>query len=160
MPRVGDLSTCFLLSEGWAFRVQVNSFQLMGKPGWQLPISVADWLGLERGERRELPANLDDLQHTLTISLEDQGCRGSEIGEPLRRVGAREGDMAFIVLRPTSYSIIVRKAEELRDADAVARMLWLAGLDPTSPEIREHAWQVLARVMGGEAGGLAAVRAR
>src|SRR4051812_30693666 len=110
---IGDLSTCFLLQDGWAFRLKVNRFQLKGKPGWQMPLSVADALSLDVGSRIELPCSNDSIRHHLWIEARPDACIGGDIGIPLRQIGCHEDDLAFFVFRHDSYAVIPRHRHEL-----------------------------------------------
>src|SRR4051812_16129418 len=107
---IGDLSTCFLLDDGWAFRLKINRFQLAGKPGWQMPVSIASAVGLEVGEWRSLPCT-DGSDHVLSLEHRGTALVGGAIDPPLRQLGGCEGDLAFIVLRGDAYSVVLRRRE-------------------------------------------------
>ena len=146
---IGDLSTCFLLEDGWAFRVKVNRFQLKGKPGWQMPVSVGEALALDHGQRVALRCSNEGIDHTLVLERRADALVGSEIDLALRRLSCQENDLAFFAFRPDCYRVVVRHQHEHDPQDPLGSLLWHCGLDPHDDEIRARPWQRLARAIGG-----------
>jgi hypothetical protein len=146
---IGDLSTCFRLDDGWAFRLKVNGFHLKGTPGWRMPVSVGEALGLETGEQLDLPCLIDGVDHALTVERRADTCAGGEIDVPLSAVGAEEGDLAFIELRHDGYSVTLSRRANLDDPDPLVALLWNCGLRGDDPAVRADPWPRLARALGG-----------
>jgi hypothetical protein len=157
---IGDLKTCFLLEEGWAFRLNVNRFQLKGRAGWRMPLSLAESLGLADGETRPLkPMNLE-LINEVSLTRRSGALIGGPIDVPLHRVGAIDGDYAFFCIRGDRYDFVLRARREVQDADALGTLLWSCGLDQRDEALRHSPWRHLARSLGGESRGREEVRRR
>jgi len=157
---IGDLKTCFLLDMGWAFRISVNRFQLKGRGGWRMPLSLAESLGLSEGETRQLKPMNSELVQEVELARRANALFGGPIDLPLRRLDATEGDYAFFCLRGDRYDFVLRSERELDGADSLETLLWCCGLDIHDDAVRHSPWRHLARVLGGEAGGREEVRRR
>jgi hypothetical protein len=145
---LGDLRRCFLLEEGWGFRFEINRFVLKGR-AWPLPVTVADSLGLEAVDHRWLSPQRPDLAAQVEVTRSGGSCLVGATAEPLRRLGARDGDLAFLCFQEARYAIVLRREDELEGADAIAKLLWRCGLDPSDPVNRGDPWGRLSRVLGG-----------
>jgi hypothetical protein len=157
---IGDLKTCFLLEEGWAFRLHVNRFQLKGRAGWRMPLSLAESLGLSDGETRSLKPMNPELIQEISLTRRSGALIGGPIDVPLHRVGAVEGDYAFFCIRGDRYDFVLRARSELREADALGTLLWSCGLDQRDETLRHSPWRHLARSLGGESRGREEIRRR
>jgi hypothetical protein len=155
MPRttrtrwVGDLRTCFLHDEGWAFRLEVNRFLLAGREGWRLPLSFAQHIGLADAERRSLKPNRPELADEVWIMTRSDACLGGPIDRPLRRLGATPGDLVFFSVRGDRYSMRLRRRGDWHDESPLKKLLWSCGLDPTDPAVLSEPWLLLSRALGG-----------
>ena len=157
---IGDLRTCFLLQDGWAFRLHVNRFHIKGRGGWRMPLSLAESLGLEEGETRSLKPMKPELFQEVGLTRVSSTLRGGSIDIPLVRLGAKEGDHVFFCIRGDRYDLVLRPHREARDLDALGMLLWSCGLDPLDEDVRHSPWRHLARALGGEAGRRNEVRRR
>ena len=155
---LGDLRTCFLLEDGWAFRQEVSRFLLDGRGGWRIPIAFAQHVGLADGEDREI--RLQGSEQTLTLIRRAGHCSGSPIGGPLNELHADDGDLLFLQVRGARGSLLLRRRSELSEADALSQLLWYCGLDPTDEAVQREPWPRLGRVLGGSAAGREEVRHR
>ena len=145
---LGDLRRCFLLEEGWGFRFDVNRFVLAGR-AWPIPATVADTLGLASVDHRWLLPQRPDLAAHVEVTRSGGSCLVGAIAAPLRRLGARDGDLAFFCFQEARYAIVLRREDELEGADAIAKLLWRCGLDPNDPTNRGNPWARLSRALGG-----------
>lgn len=157
---IGDLKTCFLLEEGWAFKLHVNRYQLKGRAGWRMPLSLAESLGLADEETRMLKPMRPDLIQEISLTRRAGALIGGPIDVPLHRLGAIDGDLAFFCIRGDHYDFILRAQRDVHDADALGKLLWSCGLDQTDETLRHSPWRQLARALGGEARGREEVRRR
>lgn len=157
---IGDLKTCFLLEEGWAFGLHVNRFQLKGRAGWRMPLSLAESLGLADGETRSLKPMKRELINEISLTRRSGALIGGPIDVPLHQLGAVDGDYAFFCVRGNRYDFVLRARREVRDADPLGKLLWSCGLDHRDDTIRHSPWRYLARSLGGESRGREEVRRR
>ena len=160
MRWIGDLKTCFLLEEGWAFRLHVNRFQLNGRAGWRMPLSLAESLGLSEAETRFLEPMNPELIQEVSLTHKAGALIGGPIDVPLHHLGAAAGDYAFFCVRGNRYDFVLRARGELLDADALGTLLWSCGLDLRDESLRHSPWRHLARSLGGEMRGREEVRRR
>jgi hypothetical protein len=156
---LGDLRVCFLLPEGWALRIEVRRPHLDGD-GWALPVAVAHALAIGEHDRRRLYPADDRLGAAVTLTRGSGRLTASSIAEPLRHLGALEGDLLFLCLRHDDYSTVHRPRSECVEGDALSALLWRCGLDPRDRDVRDAAWRSLARVLGGTPDGRGEVRRR
>lgn len=144
---VGDLKTCFLLDDGWSFRVQVNRYLLAGR-AWPIPKTVAEAMGLQSEHSIALdPAEKDSPQ--VTVRREGDRCLVDPIDQQLRMLNARENDVAFFCFRESRYRVVLRRVAEIDVSDPLGELLWRCGLDPQDEQHRRDPWHRLARTLGG-----------
>lgn len=146
---LGDLRRCFLLEEGWGFRLEINRFILAGR-AWPIPATVADSLGMESVDHRWLSPRRPDLVARVEVTRSGGSCLVGAIAEPLRRLGARDGDLGFFCFHEAKYAIVLRREDELKaGADPMGQLLWRCGLDPNDSTNRRDPWARLSRALGG-----------
>lgn len=155
---LGDLSSCFLLEDGWAFRQEVNRFLLGGRGGWRIPLAFAEFIGLKDGEDRVLVLGTGDT--TVTLSRRRGHCSGNPIDRPLHRMKAADGDLLFLQVRGAQAHLLLRRVSEIGGSEALERLLWSCGLDPSDETLALDPWVKLVRALGGSAGQREEVRRR
>ena len=146
---LGELRTCFLLEDGWAFRFEVNRFHLKGRAGsWRPPLAFAEALGIADDESVFFEAAEPSGSEEVALSRTRGSCLGGPIDGALHALGAAEGDIGFFSVRSGSYTHRLRRRSELTD-DALGRLLWACGLDPSDETARSAPWPRLTRALGG-----------
>jgi hypothetical protein len=158
MRWLGDLRTCFLLEDGWAFRQEVTGFLLEGRGGWRIPLAFAEYIGLADGDYRVL--RLPNSELVVTLTRHRGHCSGGPIDAPLDELEAEDGDLLFLQVRRSRGRLLLRRRSERPDRDALSGLLWSCGLDPTAESIRRDPWPRLGRALGGSAAGRDEVRRR
>jgi hypothetical protein len=147
---LGELRTCFLLEDGWAFRFEINRFHLRGRAGsWKPPLAFAEALGIADGESLFFEPAEPFGSEEVALSRTQGKCLGGPIDAPLHALGAAEGDIAFLSVRSGAYTLRLRRLSELTDDDALGRLLWSCGLDPGDETTRSAPWARLTRALGG-----------
>jgi hypothetical protein len=106
-------------------------------------------LGMEPEHTRSLLPLSPDLGARVEVTRSGGSCLVGTIAEPLRRLGAHEGDVGFFCFQEARYAIVLRTWDELDGADEIGQLLWRCGLDPADPGIRGNVWGRLARTLGG-----------
>lgn len=157
---VGDLKTCFLLQDGWAFRFEVTYFHLDDRGGWRFPLTYAEHVGLCESEERFLTLASGALEARTWIVRYGSQCSGGPIAEALHSLGADEGDLAFFWVRGNRYGISLRRRSELLSADPLTTLTSSCGLDPADARTKSDPWPLLSRALGGAGGGREEVRRR
>jgi hypothetical protein len=115
---------------------------------------------MESVDRRWLTPGSADLGAEVEVTRSGGACLIGAIADPLRRLGAREGDLAFFCFQEARYAIVLRREDELQQADPIGELLWRCGLDPTDAANRGNPWARLARVLGGSQSNRDEVRQR
>ena len=156
---IGDLKRCFLLDTGWSFRVPVNRFLLAGR-AWPIPVTVAEAIGLHGPGSLILRPVESGADPDVTVSRTASACHVGAIDRPLRRLGAVEEDVAFFCYRERRYDVLLRRHRELDEADALGRLLWTCGMEPSDDRYRHEPWHCLARALGATGATREAVRRR
>src|SRR5262245_21017013 len=105
---VGDLKRCFLLDDGWSFRVPVNRYLLAGR-AWPIPKTVAEAMGLHSEHSIDL-APVDEDSPRVTVRRDPDGCLVDPIDQQLRQLNAEENDVAFFCFRESRYRVVLRRA--------------------------------------------------
>jgi hypothetical protein len=153
----GDTPECFLFERGWAVRLEVDE-ALLGGGRWEVPPPLAEALGFRGGVLKQLAA-ADSADPAIVIDGKVWRTHAGSLESALKRVGAAEGDLVFVLLGADTYDVLLRPAQELDD-DALTGLLWNCGLDPHDSAIRRHPWRPLAKVLGGSGSGRDEVTAR
>jgi hypothetical protein len=125
-----------------------------------MPLSLAESLGLADGETRSLMPINPELVQEISLTRRAGALLGGPIDVPLHRLGAIDGDYAFFCVRGDRYDFVLRPRRELRDADALGKLLWSCGLDHRDDTLRHSPWRYVARSLGGESRGRDEVRRR
>lgn len=144
---LGKVPTCFLLPEGWALRMYVTERQLRDLP-WTPPLEYGLAIGLKPGEARSL---IDPELPGKTISIARRGdhIEAESLSASLKARKAKPGDLAFIVVRPSTLSIVLRRREELVPGDRLGELLWRCGIEKSNDLGQRSPWEMLTRTLGG-----------
>lgn len=153
----GATPRCFLLDAFWATRLFVNAALLRGA-GWQLPPPIA--AGLEITDELFLAPARPALGDDLTVSRRASTCSVSGFPAVLRALSVMEGDFVFVTLTRITYDVTARRRRELVEGDALGRLLWGCGIDPSNEGIRADPWSAVARALGGSSPDREALRQR
>jgi hypothetical protein len=141
-----DNAGCFFFEQGWAVRLEVSGDLLAGGQ-WHVPEPLAEVLGFRGGAVRRVPP-LDPSNEPLVVDGKVWKTHASSLSIALSRLQAAEGDLAFVVLRPSDYDIFLRRTSEL-DAKPLSSLLWSCGLNPQDRDNHSDPWRQLAKALGG-----------
>ncbi len=144
---IRDVKNCFLLENGWAVRVPIDE-SLLDEGAWPVSDAVAGAAGLNETGTLELAPLEGPPWSTLKLVKAGVTCTMRGLVRPILRSEPTEGDFAFVCFREGRYSITLRRKSELEGADALGRLLWSCGLDPSDTGVRQDAWHLISRAVG------------
>jgi hypothetical protein len=146
-PWVGDLGNCFLHADSWALRLYIDDGLLSGDE-WQLPLSLADAVGIPEGVSA-VPWR-GDPQLSLSLQRGSTSCTGSPLTAILERTGVSRGDRVFLEVH-SSWFDLARYPQASANGEPLFELLTSAGLPSSSRG--ERAWNSLSRALGGSSDG-------
>jgi hypothetical protein len=150
-------ASTLLLPDGWA--VQVSGAGRGASDKWVLPQVLVEQLGIRLGSVVRLTDSDARLQTVLHLEPKLHSCPGHGLSTLLPEAEIGADDLAFLVLRPPHYHLLLRRASELADdASAPERVCWSCGLAPSVAR-QNDAWYRIGRTIGGGS-DRASVRAR